>query len=118
MAAVYVSNLVVNTGATFTQKFTLENVSSNSALDVTGYGVAAKMRKHASSVSAAATFTCSIADATGGVIQVGLSSAITGSLKAGRYQYDVIVKDSAGEVTRVVEGSVLVRKGVTREDDV
>ena len=118
MAAVYVSNLVINTGATFTQKFHLENVSSNTALDVTGFNVRAKMRKHASSVSCAATFTCSVADAAGGVIQVGLTSTATEVLKAGRYMYDVVVKDSAGEVTRVVEGSVLVRKGVTREDDV
>ena len=39
MAAVYVSNLVINTGATFTQKFTLENVSSNSALELSGFGI-------------------------------------------------------------------------------
>ena len=44
MAAVYVSNLVVNQGATFTQKFELENVSSNSALDISGFTVQALMR--------------------------------------------------------------------------
>ena len=33
MAAVYVSNLVINTGSTFQQQFELENVSSNSALE-------------------------------------------------------------------------------------
>ena len=31
--AVYVSNLVINTGATFTQTFSLENISSNAELD-------------------------------------------------------------------------------------
>ena len=56
MAAVYVSNLVINTGATFTQKFTLENVSSNSALELSGFGVKSEMRKHSGSVAAAATF--------------------------------------------------------------
>ena len=114
MAAVYVSNLVINTGATFTQKFTLENVSSNTALQLSGNGVKAEMRKHSGSVSAAATFTALISDPAAGIIQVGLTSTTTAGIKPGRYVYDVIVVDSASEVTRVVEGSVLVRQGVTR----
>ena len=28
--------------------------------------------------------------------------------------YDVLITDSSGEVTRVLEGSVLVREGVTK----
>ena len=116
MAAVYVSNLVINQGSTFTQKFELENVSSNSALQISGFKVTSKMRKHFSSIGTAATFTCSITDANAGIIQVGLTSAITGQLDPGRYQYDVLLKDTAGEVTRVVEGSVLVRGVCTRED--
>ena len=114
MAAVYVSNLVINTGATFTQKFTLENVASNSALELSGFGVKSEMRKHSASVAAAATFAASISDPAAGIVQVGLTSTTTADLKPGRYVYDVIVSDTAGEVTRVVEGSVLVRQGVTR----
>ena len=106
MAAVYVSNLVINTGATFTQKFTLENVSSNSALELSGFGVKSEMRKHSGSVAAAATFTASISDPAAGIVQVGLTSTTTADLKPGRYVYDVIVSDTAGEVTRVVEGAV------------
>ena len=37
--SVYVSNLVINQGATFTQKFELENVTSNSALELSGFTV-------------------------------------------------------------------------------
>tara|TARA_Y100001937_G_scaffold127092_1_gene198208 strand:- start:1018 stop:1365 length:348 start_codon:yes stop_codon:yes gene_type:complete len=114
--SVYVSNLVINQGATFTQKFELENVTSNSALELSGFTVFSKMRKHATSLTTAATFTCSVADAAAGVIQVGLTSTTTAGISPGRYQYDVIVKDNAGEVTRVVEGSVLVRAACTRED--
>ena len=47
MAAVYVSNLVINTGSTFQQQFELENVSSNSALDIAGFTISSQMRKHA-----------------------------------------------------------------------
>ena len=114
MAAVYLSNLVINTGATFTQKFTLENVSSNSALELSGFGIKSEMRKHSGSVAAAATFTALVSDPAAGIVQVGLTSTTTAGLKPGRYVYDVIVSDTAGEVTRVVEGSVLVRQGVTR----
>ena len=42
--AVYVSNLVINTGATFTQTFSLENISSNSALDLSGFTAMSQMR--------------------------------------------------------------------------
>ena len=66
------------------------------------------------STGIAATFTASIQNAENGQVQVGLSSVTTATLKPGRYVYDVIVSDSVGEVTRVVEGSVLVRQGVTR----
>ena len=35
-------------------------------------------------------------------------------IKPGRYVYDVLVIDSENVVTKVVEGMVLVREGVTR----
>ena len=108
MAAVYVSNLTINTGATFQQTFSLENSSTNSALDLSGFSVSSQMRKHAGSTGVAATFTASISSAENGAIQVGLTSTTTASIKPGRYVYDVIVSDSAGEVTRVVEGSVFM----------
>ena len=112
--AVYVSNLTINTGATFSQTFSLENITSNAALDLSGFSASSQMRKHAGSTNVAATFTASIQNAENGQVQVCLSSVTTATLKPGRYVYDVIVSDSVGEVTRVVEGSVLVRQGVTR----
>ena len=79
---------------------------------MTGYTIAAQMRKHASS-SGVTTFTASISDATSGKILVGLPSTETVNIKPGRYVYDVVV--TSGEIkTRVVEGSALVRDGVTR----
>ena len=111
--AVYVSNLTVNTGTTFSQVFSLESTSSNSATNITGYTVAAQMRKWAGSTTAT-NFITTIDNASQGKIRVGLATATTASLKAGRYVYDVLITDPSGEVTRVVEGSVLVREGVTK----
>ena len=78
-----------------------------------GYSIAAQMRKHAGSTGVT-TFSASITDAAAGTIKVGLSSVTTATLKSGRYVYDVLLTDPSNEVTRVVEGSVLVRQGVTR----
>ena len=114
MAAVYVSNLVLNTGTTFSQTFTLEDSESNSTLDLTGYSVNSQMKKHPSS-STKTTFDATVLNASGGIIRVGLASTASVGLKAGRYVYDVLITDSSNVVTRVVEGSVLVRAGVTTQ---
>ena len=111
--AVYVSNLTVNTGTTFYQIFTLESASTNSATDLTGFTASAQMRKHPGA-SSATDFTTSIINATGGQVRVCLTTSQTASLKPGRFMYDILIKDTSGEVTRVVEGAVLVREGVTR----
>ena len=111
--AVYVSNLTVNTGTTFSQIFTLESASTNSATDLTGFTASAQMRKHPGA-SSATNFTAQIINATGGKIRVGLTTTQTAELKPGRFMYDVLITDTSGDVTRVLEGSVLVREGVTK----
>jgi hypothetical protein len=113
MAAVYVSNLVVNTGTTFTQTFSLENSDSSSILNLSGYSISAQMRKHAGS-STYISFNASVVNPNAGTVKVGLGTTTTASLKPGRYVYDVLITDNVGAITRVVEGSVLVREGVTR----
>jgi hypothetical protein len=113
MAAVYVNNLVINSGSDFSQSFTLEG-SDNSALNLTGYQVNAQMRKWSGS-SVAITFTSTILlPRTEGKILISLSSADTTNIKPGRYIYDIVITDSFGLKNRVIEGMVLVREGVTR----
>ena len=111
--AVYVSNIVINTGTTFSQTYTLENVNTNSLLDLTGYSVSAQMRKHPAATGVT-TFTSSVTDVTGGQVNIGLTSTQTASLKSGRYVYDVLVTDASGTRDRVVEGMVIVSQGATR----
>ena len=113
MAAVYVSNLVVNTGATFSQTFTLEDSGSNSVLNLSGYTVRAHMRKHSGS-SSYTDLNGAVLNINAGTVKVGLTTTQTTPLKEGRYVYDVLITDSSNTVTRVVEGSVLVRQGVTQ----
>jgi len=111
--AIY-SNLTVDQGSTFSVEIdVIDNVSD--ALDLAGYTVAGQIRKSYTS-STATDFTCSIPNAIAGTIKIGLSASTTNNMKAGRYLYDVeITKTANGEVTRVLEGQLEVRPGVTRE---
>ena len=44
--SVYVTNIIINTGTTFSQSFTLENVNTNSVIDLSNYTIKSEMRKH------------------------------------------------------------------------
>ena len=114
MAAVYVSNLVLNAGATFSQIFDLVESDDSGPKSLVGFTVDAQIRKHAGSNSKT-DFTAAIVDAANGIVQISLTPTQTNSLKSGRYLYDILLtKTSSGVKDRVVEGSVLVREGVTR----
>lgn len=113
MAAVYVSNLIVNAGTDFDQVFTLENGSTSESLNLTSYTVNSQLRKHSGS-STSVSFASTIVDGPAGQIKIGLSTSQTNNLRPGRYVYDIVVTDSFGKKSRVIEGMVLVREGVTK----
>ena len=114
MSAVYVSNIIINSGTDFSQTFALEGTSDNSPLLLTNYTVSAQMRKYQGS-STAIDFTTAIVDPpTLGKIIISLNSTQTAAIKPGRYLYDIVLTDNSSVKTRAVEGSVLVREGVTR----
>lgn len=113
MSAVYVSNLVINSGADFAETFDLESSITNSQIDLTGYSVFSQMRKYAGSSTAISFTTTVLYPQTSGKIKISLTSEQTSSIKPGRYVYDVIIV-YGGVKTRVIEGMVLVREGVTQ----
>lgn len=105
------ANLVVDQGANFSASIDLTD-ASDVIFNLTGYTVAAQMRKNYTS-SVATTFTASHNN-TGGKITLVLSSATTAVIEPGRYLYDVEITSSGGTITRVVEGIVTVTPGMTR----
>jgi hypothetical protein len=113
MAAVYVNNLVINTGANFSQLFTLEGSATNSSFNLTNYTVASQMRKWSGSTSAI-SFTSTVESESDGQILLRLTAEQTSAIKPGRYIYDVVIMDEFGVKNRVIEGMVLVREGATR----
>jgi hypothetical protein len=112
MASIYVSNLIINSGTSFSQDFFLEDSATNSAMNLSLANVSSQMRKWAGSTGVT-TFTTSIVNAQSGQIRISLGSSITSALKPGRYVYDVLLTNN-NSTSRVVEGMALVREGVTR----
>jgi len=111
--AVYVANLNINKGSDFNVTYTIEDPSTNSPLSLVGYAASAQLRKTYSSTGVT-TFTTSVSDAANGKITIALSDAQTSLLKDGRHVYDVVITSPANYQTRVVEGTAIVRPGVTR----
>jgi hypothetical protein len=110
--AIY-SNLSVDQGTTFSVEIDVTD-SDGDALNLIGYTVEGQIRKTYTS-STATSFTSSVLNSTGGTVKIELSAVSTNAMKAGRYVYDVeITKTSTNEVTRIVEGQIEVRAGVTR----
>ena len=110
--AVYVSNIVIEQGFDFDTSFQLEDTRTNSPLNLTGTTTTGQLRKHYGSTSKV-SFASTVSNAEGGVITISLTGAQTVELKPGRYVYDVKISNSGREY-KAVEGSALVRGGVTR----
>jgi hypothetical protein len=111
--AVYIVNLVINQGADFNQTFDL-TAANEQPLLLTNYTASAQMRKHAGSKNAY-NFTVEFTDRASGQIKISLTDVITRRIKPGRYVYDIILTDSNGEKSKVLEGQALVRESATRE---
>ena len=114
MAIAYTTNLTIYTGTDFAQTFVLEDNQSNSVKDLTGYNACAQMKRYESSRKTA-DFTIAFAtDRKQGRITISLTSTETADLKAGKYFYDLLLNSATGTTERVVEGTVHVKKSVTR----
>lgn len=81
-------------------------------MDLTGTTTSGQLRKHYGSTSKV-SFASTVSNAEGGVITISLTGTQTLDLKPGRYVYDVKILNSGREY-KAVEGSALVRGGVTR----
>ena len=108
-----ISNIFIDQGATFTTTLTI-NDANGSALDLTGYTAIAQIRKSPSS-SISDSFTATfVSPRTTGQITISLTDTQTTALEAGRYNYDVLITDSGGTKTRVVEGIATINPSVSR----
>jgi hypothetical protein len=112
--AVYTVNLVIHTGTDFEQTFVLEDDQTDSALNLTGYSGCAQLKRYESSLKAV-DFNVSFGnDRTGGRVTITINATNSSQIKPGKYFYDLLLNSPTGTTTRVVEGTALVKKSVTR----
>jgi hypothetical protein len=111
--AVFVSNIVIEQGFDFDTTFILEDTTTGDYLDLTNYTVDSQLRKTYTS-STAVSFASTVTVPESGNIQISMGSTLTSTIKSGRYVFDVKITSSGGSISKVVEGSALVRPGVTR----
>jgi hypothetical protein len=112
MAAAY-QELFLEQGTTFTTSITLDDIDGI-PFDLTDVVAKSQIRKSYYSANSTAEFAVTINDPAQGVIILILDSSITANIAAGRYVYDVVIKDTQNTVTRVLEGIVNVIPQVTK----
>jgi len=104
-------DIEIEQGATFRY---LVDLTSNdgSTYDLSGHTFAAQVKKNYASSSVSATFTAETTT-NAGQIRLSLTDEQTALIKAGRYVFDVLIQNDAGEKYRVIEGIVTVSPAVT-----
>ena len=105
--------LFIEQGTTFTTTITLDDVYGV-PYDLTDVTAKSQIKKSYYSTSATANFTITINNPTDGTIILTLPASNTANITAGRYLYDVAIKDTANTVTRVLEGTVNVLPQITK----
>ena len=63
--------------------------------------------------SSSVSFASTVTSPTDGIISISLTANQTAVLKPGRYVYDIKILTQNGKELKAVEGSALVRPGVT-----
>lgn len=111
--AIYANNIVIPSGCEFRLPLTILDSSGDTPLNITGYGITSMIRKHASSSIVSAQFVVGITSAADGEVVLSLASTVTGALKEGRYVYDVMLTSDTNTKSIAVEGTALVRIGIT-----
>jgi hypothetical protein len=95
--------------------FTLDLTNDDgSAINVTNYQITSSIRKSYYSSSVTANLNITVLNAANGNVSLSMNSATTSKIKAGRYLYDVKMKDASNTTFRVVEGIITVYPQITK----
>ena len=110
--AVFSTNLVIYKYTDFEQTFMLEDSSTNSAKDLTGFTATCRMQRTLN-LGELTSFTLSFTNRTLGKVRISLTSTQTATIPDGKYFYELVLTDPSGIVERVIEGVVIVKHPVT-----
>jgi hypothetical protein len=107
------TDLTIDQGASFELTFDLVG-DDGYPINITGYVFSGQIRKTYYSTNPTANIIVTILNPVAGNTLLSISSSNTANIVAGRYVYDIKMKDTANVTSRVVEGIVTVTPQVTR----
>lgn len=105
-------NIKITRGDTEVFVFTLQN-SDGTAINLTGSTFASQIRYQYDTATIAASFTCVVTNAVGGVVTSTLSAANSAALVAGSAFWD-LQRTESGVVTTILSGKCTILPDVTR----
>jgi hypothetical protein len=105
--------LYCDQGTDFSYQLDLSN-DDGTALNVANYVFSSSIRKSYYSQSVAANLTVTILSAANGNVRLSMNASTTSKIKAGRYLYDVKMKDTSNTTFRVIEGIITVYPQITK----
>ena len=107
-------NIIINSDADYLKQFTAKD-DTGTVIDLTGYTVAAQLRKTYASSTATTFAAVKVSDVLGTfTLALTDTQTATGTLERGRHVYDVTITDGSGDITRIQEGIATVSPSVTR----
>ena len=109
---VYVKNLIINSGEDFSQDLDLLSADGSGVVNLTNFSVESQLRKHPDSTKFVG-IAVSITNPAQGKINISIADTITSGIKPGRHVYDVLLTRPGGDKLIGVEGTALVRPGIS-----
>lgn len=111
-------DLVIDQFATFKTSFTWKTKTTNAPVNLTGYTAALQIRRTPADSTALVSLSSPsnglTIEGTAGRVNIEIAAAVTSTLTAGRYVYDLVLTDPQSKKKRLVEGVAIVDAGVTR----
>ena len=113
-------NLAIQGGVDFTQEFTVTN-NDMSPKNITGATFYAQLAKHQTAqiveqsttsarVYSTVSFTTTVIDGVGGRYSISLTPDASRAINPGKYVYSIVMKDTVGDLSELVNGLVFVNK--------
>ena len=109
--------LILDQGTDFSRDLALADDVTNANINVVGYIINCNARKSFSSFSQNNTpdviFKTTIVDGPNGVIRISQTAANTANYYPRRYWYDVLATSTAGQRSRLLEGTLTVTPSIS-----
>lgn len=104
-------NIKIDQGSDFSLQLTVQE--DGSAKNLTGFSARAQLRPTIDSSTLTATFTCTVTDATAGILTMTLPYTTTDDISVGQYFYDLELYTGTTS-QRLIQGTATVSGEVTR----